>query len=133
MVMRIRRFHVLILPLALWLVVAQALPVLWRMHCVVSDRSVMSWGKAKSCLPPGKTSSSPEVRAYCCEFTHVTAERAEFVKESLVIPIETGVVNVSHALVVDLLSLDVPRTLFLSRPSPGYPLDRPVLLRKLLI
>lgn len=131
--MRIRRFHLLILPLALWLLVAQALPVLWRMHCVVSDRSVVSWGRAKSCLPPGKTRTLPAVQAYCCEFTHVAAERAEYVKENVTVPLENSMQNVLDAIVIDKVALAVPRTLFRSRPPPGLPADRPVVLRRLLI
>jgi len=131
--MRIRRFHVLILPLALWLLVAQALPVLWRMHCVVSDRSVMSWGKAKSCLPPGGTSPVPAVRPYCCEFTHVAAERAEFVKESPLVPSPFIAVPLGQLLVVAPEPLDALQSLFRSRPPPGRTVDHPVLLRRLLI
>ncbi len=131
--MRSRRYHVLVLPLALWLMVAQALPVLWRMHCVVSDRSLVSWGKAKSCLPPGKTTPVPAMRAYCCEFTHVAGARAEFVKENIDVPVETAVAELSHRILVDPMALDLPRMLFRSRPPPGYAADRPVLLRKLLI
>ena len=116
--MRIRRFHVLILPLALWLLVAQALPVLWRLHCVVSDRSVMSWGKAKSCLPPGSTTPVPAVRAYCCEFTHVAAERAEFVKETSHVPATIIAVPLGQLLVVPPAPVDVPQSLFRSRPPP---------------
>jgi hypothetical protein len=66
---------------ALLLVLVQAVPMRWRMQCLMSGRSVLSWGRAESCMPDAPHGKVPTVNVTCCLFTHAGGERVEYVGE----------------------------------------------------
>jgi len=69
--MRGRSLALCALGLYLLVQTLQALPTVWRMQCVMSGRSVLQWGQARSCAPDEDTGDHSWFTATCCLFTHV--------------------------------------------------------------
>ncbi len=68
-----------------------ALPVQWRMDCLMSDRSVVSWGRALTCMPAEEAGAGSSVDVQCCLFSYVLAARETQVKADG--PVEPRVVD----------------------------------------
>ena len=63
--------------LGMWLLVACALPPLWRMNCFKTGRAVVEWFSATPCAMESDASSDDgRLQATCCSYTHATAELA---------------------------------------------------------
>lgn len=58
-----------------WVLVACALPPLWRMNCTMTGRAVVEWFTPRACmLGTGTTSEAAQLQATCCSYTHASAE-----------------------------------------------------------
>lgn len=61
--------------LGVWLLVACALPPLWRMNCTMTGRAVVEWFTPTACmLETGANSEAAQLQATCCSYTHASAE-----------------------------------------------------------
>ncbi|MBL8003088.1 MAG: hypothetical protein JNL05_14135 [Flavobacteriales bacterium] len=57
-----------------------ALPVQWRMDCLMSDRSMLSWGSARTCMPVQEAGDESTLDVQCCLFSYVLGAREIQVK-----------------------------------------------------
>lgn len=115
------------------LLFAQAAPVLWRMDCLTSGRTVLSWGHARSCMPDQEKGSGSELANQCCKYMHVGGERSEYVKASEPAPHQQIAVPFDVPPVLLPLHAFTERTIAWARPPPGRAEDRSILFRRLLI
>ena len=61
--------------LGLWLLVACALPPLWRMNCSLTGRAVVEWFNATPCMEdPVTDPETAQLEATCCSYTHASIE-----------------------------------------------------------
>ncbi len=68
--MRLRRSALLACFLYLMVQGVQAMPAVWRMHCLLSGRSVLQWGQAKGCMPDREHPDHDIVDVHCCAFSN---------------------------------------------------------------
>ena len=57
-----------------------AMPVQWRMDCLTSGRSVLSWGTGRSCGQQESTDNGTTVDLQCCVYSYVLGSRDAQVK-----------------------------------------------------
>ena len=92
------------------LLFATAGPVLSRMTCLMSGRSVVALGDGKACCPEQERTDTPTLKGVCCTFSVVKAADVDLRQ-------------------ADATEIHLPVQLVLERyvPSEGRPLTRPVL------
>lgn len=129
-----RALRCMMIPAVLLVLLAQCAPVLWRMHCLVSGRNVLSLFEPQTCGPLQESDADrSSIGTSCCVFDHAGGERVDLLKSALV-----------HFPVLDVLQVqfvpcdpDMGRVRsaerMIARPPPLDASERVVLHRTLLL
>ena len=104
-----RRSRALAFGLVGLLLFATAGPVLSRMTCLMSGRSVVALGDGKACCPEQERTDTPTLKGVCCTFSVVKAAELDLRQ-------------------ADATEVHMPVQVVMERhvPSEGQPLTRPV-------
>ena len=115
------------------LVFATVAPALWRMDCLVSGRSKITWGEAAACMPANEHGGHDELNMQCCEFTSASVPHMDYVREgTAAAPLWVHL----SVLSTQVLSVPVFRDHLIRihlRPPPKRMARTVVVLRSLLI
>ena len=106
------------------LLFATAGPVLSRMTCLMSGRSVVSLGDGRGCCPGPEASDSPTLKGVCCTFSVVKAADVDLRQESAPV-IHLPLVPIAlHAATASTRPLSRPVIAVQARPPPITALQR---------
>ena len=115
------------------LLCATLAPALWRMDCLVSGRSMVTWGKAAPCMPAKERADHDRLDVQCCDFSSAAVPQLDYVRSNAV-----GLPLSWHAwdLPARVFSIPVPGDHVIripARPPPKRTTRTVVALRSLLI
>jgi len=104
------------------------------MTCLMSGRTVLTWGLAASCCPEGDADGGPQVKAQCCVFSVANCERQDYVPSTNKVFAPTaGAVDLDPVVSVPPVRQLVAARAMDDRPPPIGVTDRLALLGMLRI